>query len=302
MVDFVPAYLHLLENSQLTQRIARAYQRLENCDLCPRECGVNRLAGELGICRTGKLARLSSFGAHMGEERPLSGRNGSGTIFFSRCNLKCLYCQNYDISQIDHGSEFTPQQLAEVMLRLQRQGCHNVNFVSPSHVVPQILAAVEIAANQGLCVPLVYNTGGFDAFSTLELLDGVIDIYMPDMKYADAAIAQRYSGVANYPQINQMAVREMHRQVGDLQLNRHGIATKGLLVRHLFLPGGLAGSREVLQFLHHEISPNTYLNLMDQYNPSYHAHKYAELNHRITTQEFHQARRMATELGFTRLD
>jgi putative pyruvate formate lyase activating enzyme len=270
--------------------------------VCAWECRVDRLAGKLGICRTAGQAMVSSYGPHLGEEDPLRGLNGSGTIFFARCNLRCQFCQNHDISQSDNGEAVTPQTLAAMMLELQGQGCHNINIVSPSHVVPQILAAVVIAAQVGLHLPLVYNTGGYDSIETLRILEGVVDIYMPDMKYASAQIARFYSKVPNYPQYNQAAVREMHRQVGDLQLDENGLAIRGLLVRHLVLPNGLAGTDEIVRFLAEQISTNTYLNLMDQYRPAFNARQFTKLNRRITPQEYQDAVAMAENAGLHRLD
>ena len=299
---FEPAYLKLLHSGELRERVAGAYQHLSVCDVCARGCKVDRRAGQVGVCRTGERAKVSSYGPHLGEEDPLRGWRGSGTIFFTRCNLKCQFCQNYDISQTDAGRVVEPEQLASIMLNLQAQGCHNINLVSPSHVVPQIMAATLIAAQAGLRLPLVYNTGGYDSMEMLGLLDGVVDIYMPDMKYADAETARRYSKVANYPQVNQAAVREMHRQVGDLQIDKMGLATRGLLVRHLVLPGDLAGTGEIVRFLASQISPNTYLNLMDQYRPAYKAHHFPELNRRISGQEYAAAIRLAEEAGLRRLD
>jgi len=301
-MGFVPAYLKLLESGELNRRVTEAYQHLESCDLCAWKCGVNRRAGELGVCRTGEKARVSSYGPHFGEEAPLRGWGGSGTIFFARCNLRCQYCQNYEISQTDSGVEVEPEDLAEIMLRLQALGCHNINLVSPSHVVAQILAAVLIAAQAGLRLPLVYNTGGYDSMESLHLLDGVIDIYMPDMKYADPEIAKRYSRIPDYPRVNQAAVREMYRQVGDLQIDNNGIAVRGLLVRHLVLPNNLAGTEEIVNFLAKEISPNTYLNIMAQYYPTYRAHLYPEINRRITAEEYQAAIRAAHRAGLYRLD
>ncbi|MBU1661718.1 MAG: 4Fe-4S cluster-binding domain-containing protein [Chloroflexi bacterium] len=299
---FEPAYLQLLRSGELTQRVTEAYQHLTACDVCARECSVDRRAGELGVCRTGERARVSSYGPHLGEEDPLRGRHGSGTIFFTGCNLQCQFCQNHDISQTDAGDEVEPKKLASMMLDLQSRGCHNINLVSPSHVIPQILAGVLIAAQAGLRIPLVYNTGGYDSLAMLALLDGVIDIYMPDMKYAGAEIAKRYSKIEDYPQINQAAVRAMHQQVGDLQIDARGIATRGLLVRHLILPHNLAGSDQILRFLAGEISTNTYLNLMDQYRPAYRAHHYPELDRPITRPEYNAAVHMAHETGLKRLD
>ena len=265
---FEPAYLQLLQSGELKRRVAEGYKRLEACDICARECGVNRRkSAEGAACRTGEQAVVSSAGPHFGEEDPLVGSGGSGTIFFSWCNLRCQFCQNAEISQLGYGHEVEPEELATMMLHLQSQGCHNINFVSPSHVVPQILAGLLIAAQAGLRLPLVYNTGGYDSLRTLALLDGVVDIYMPDMKYADPEVARRYSKISNYPAVNQAAVKEMHRQVGDLTLDERGVANRGLLVRHLVLPEGLAGTAEIVRFLRNEISTDTYINVMAQYRP-----------------------------------
>ena len=300
---FEPAYLKLLRSGELKERVKEAYKRLEACDICPRECGVNRRKGPKGaVCRTGERAVVSSYNPHFGEEAPLVGIHGSGTIFFSWCNLKCQYCQNYEISQLGYGKECEPEEIAAMMLHLQEMGCHNINLVSPTHVVPQILAAVLIAAEAGLRLPLVYNTGGYDSLKTLKLLDGVVDIYMPDMKYSDEEVARKYSKVENYPAVNRAAVKEMHRQVGDLVLDERGIALRGLLVRHLVLPEGLAGTAEVVKFLAEEISKNVYLNLMDQYRPCYKAHELPPLNRRITAEEYEEAVRLAHEAGLHRLD
>jgi putative pyruvate formate lyase activating enzyme len=297
-----PSYVGLMRDGELEQRANAALGRLAACDVCARACRVNRRLGEFGACRTGMRARVSSYGAHHGEEDPLRGWNGSGTIFFTRCNLHCQYCQNSDISQTDDGEQVEPEELASIMLGLQAAGCHNINLVSPSHVVPQILAALQVAARAGLRLPLVYNTGGYDSLTTLRLLDGVVDIYMPDMKYAGAKAAERYSHAANYPEVNQAAVCEMHRQVGDLQIDVNGLATRGLLVRHLVLPGGLAGTDQVVRFLANEISCSTYLNIMDQYRPAYRASFYPELNRRPTREEYLAALRMALEAGLFRRD
>jgi len=302
MTPFEPAYLHLLESGKAQQRIDEAYAHLQACDVCPLRCGVNRLEGELGVCKTGVKAQVSSFGAHLGEEEPLRGWAGSGTIFFTRCNLRCVFCQNFEISQVGRGREVEPEELAEIMLRLQEAGCHNINLVSPTHVVPQIIAAVLIAVQAGLRLPLVYNSGGYDSLEMLALLDGIVDIYMPDMKYGDDDTARRYSKVPRYVEVNQAAVREMQRQVGDLQLDEQGIARRGLLVRHLVLPNQLAGTEKVLQFLAEEISKSVYLNLMDQYHPAYQAGNYEELNRPITTQEYQQALAAARRWGLMRLD
>ena len=302
-IDFVPAYLRLLESGELGRRVDQAHRHLEDCDLCARYCRVNRrVTTEGAVCRTGERAVVASYGAHHGEEDPLRGWRGSGTIFFSWCNLRCVFCQNWDISQKGIGRETEPAGIADMMLDLQRQGCHNVNLVSPSHVVAQIIAAVHDAARRGLRLPLVYNTGGYDSPEALALLDGVVDIYMPDMKYGDSSLARKYSKVRDYVAANQAAVRAMHRQVGDLVLDEHGIALRGLLVRHLVLPDGVAGTDQVLAFLANEISRNTYLNLMDQYRPCYRADEYPELDRPITADEYRDALAAAARLGLARPD
>jgi len=302
MGAFEPAYLSLSRSGELARRAAQAREHLASCNLCAWECKVDRLAGKTGVCKTGEKAKVSSFGPHFGEEDPLRGWRGSGTIFFTRCNLLCQFCQNHDISQTDAGTERTPEELAAIMLELQACGCHNINFVSPSHVVAQILAALVIATENSLRIPLVYNTGGYDSLAALKLLDGVIDIYMPDMKYANPQAALKYSKARDYPKFNQLAMVEMHRQVGDLQLDDHGIARRGLLVRHLILPNGLAGTKEIVRFLAESISRDTYLNLMDQYRPCYKAHLFPQLNRPITAHEYDEAVRFARRAGLHRLD
>jgi putative pyruvate formate lyase activating enzyme len=303
MSSHSPVYLALAASGELAQRVAVAYRRLEDCDLCARYCHVNRRQGiEGAVCRTGERAVVASYGPHHGEEDPLRGWAGSGTIFFSWCNLRCVFCQNWDISQRGIGREVEPRELADMMLELQDQGCHNINLVTPSHVVAQIIAAVADAAPRGLRLPLVYNTGGYDSPEALALLDGIVDIYMPDMKYGDSALARKYSKVRNYVEANRAAVKEMHRQVGDLVLDARGIAQRGLLVRHLVLPHGIAGTGQVLQFLAEEISPNTYLNLMDQYRPCYRADEHPEIDRPITPEEYRAALDAAARHGLARLD
>ena len=300
---FAPAYLSLLESGELEARVAEANRRLENCDLCARYCYVDRRKTTKGaVCRTGERAIVHGYGPHHGEERPLRGWAGSGTIFFSWCNLRCVYCQNWDISQQGLGHAVTPEELAGMMLELQSRHCHNINFVTPSHVVAQIIHATCIAAQRGLRLPLVYNTGGYDSPEALRLLDGIIDIYMPDMKYGDSAIARKYSKVRNYVDVNQAAIRMMHDQVGDLELDDDGIARRGLLVRHLVLPENLAGTDSVLEFLATQVSDRTYLNLMDQYFPCYRADQSPPLDRRITRSEFDDALGIAGRLGLRRLD
>jgi len=296
------AYLELHYQNKLKERVEAAKALLESCRVCPRHCGINRLAGETGKCRTARQAVVSSYGPHYGEEAPLVGRHGSGTIFFTNCNLRCRFCQNYSISQLGEGEEASREEIAGMMFTLQAKGCHNINLVSPTHVVPQILEAVEIAAKMGLHLPLIYNSGGYDSVETLKILDGIIDIYMPDMKYSDEKTAREFSGVADYPSINRLAVEEMHRQVGDLQVNEEGIATRGLLVRHLVLPNNLSGTREIVHFLTREISQNTYLNVMAQYHPCYEALQIPQLARGIFRHEFLEAAQLAHEAGLNRLD
>ena len=301
MNTFEPKYLRLYRDGELARRAEIAREREQACDLCARYCRVDR-ADRYGACRTGQKAWVASYGPHHGEEEPLRGWRGSGTIFFSWCNLRCQYCQNHDISQAAAGRELESEEIAAIMLTLQEKGCHNINLVSPSHVIAEILEALVIAVDHGLRLPLVYNTGGYDSPEALAVLDGVIDIYMPDMKYSDRLVARRLSKIGNYPQVNQAAVREMHRQVGDLTLDSHGVAQRGLLVRHLVLPEGLAGTAEVVRFLAEEISPLTYLNLMDQYRPTFNAHHHQQLNRSLTSDEYRQALSLARDAGLTRLD
>jgi len=270
--------------------------------LCPRQCGVNRLAGETGKCHITQQVVVSSYGPHFGEEAPLVGRRGSGTIFFTYCNLRCVFCQNYTISQLGEGYPVSSQELANMMLSLQTQGCHNINLVSPTHVVPYILEALEVAMDMGLYLPLVYNSGGYDSVETLKLLDGIIDIYMPDMKYSDGKIAEQLSGIKDYPLANKAAIKEMHRQVGDLKIDEQGVAQRGLLVRHLVLPNQLAGTQEVVRFLAQEVSTNTYLNIMAQYHPCYKAFDIPSLVCPLQQQEFTEALDLAHQQGLYRLD
>jgi putative pyruvate formate lyase activating enzyme len=296
------AYLELYRSGKLAERVEAARALLKNCRLCPRHCGINRLVNEKGQCYTGKLAVISSYGPHFGEEAPLVGTRGSGTIFFTNCNLKCIFCQNYTISQLGEGNEITAEELAKIMLAHQDRGCHNINLVSPTHVVPQILEALEIAINLGLRLPLVYNSGGYDASEALEILDGIVDIYMPDMKYDDEKTAEELSGIKNYPSINRTALKEMYRQVGDLRLNEDGIAVRGLLIRHLVLPNELAGTKEIMKFIAEEISPNSYVNVMSQYHPCYKAFSIRQLNRPLSKQEFLEAVNAAARTGLNRLD
>ncbi len=275
---------------------------LANCRLCPRRCGVNRLANELGVCRTGRLARVASYSPHFGEEAPLVGVKGSGTIFMSSCNLFCSFCQNSDISHGNQGIDLEATRIAQIMLELSEQGCHNINIVTPTHVVPQILEALSIAAEAGLAIPLVYNSGGYELVDTLRLLEGVVDIYMPDFKFWDGKWADRFCSAPDYPERAGEALREMHRQVGDLVLDDGGIARRGLLVRHLVMPGEISGTRNVADFIAREISPDTYLNVMDQYRPCGYAVQDETINRRLTSHEFKTAIEAARNAGLKRLD
>ncbi len=286
-------------NSHILKKLKKL---LENCTLCPNNCKINRTELEKGKCGIRLFAKVASYAPHFGEEQVLRGYNGSGTIFFSGCNLSCVYCQNYDIStNPDNGDEVTSEKLAEIMLYLQDKGCHNINFVSPTHVAPQIVEAVFIAKDKGLNIPLVYNTGGYDSLELIELLDGIIDIYMPDFKYGDNETAFKYSGVKNYFSNIKRILKEMHRQVGDLVTDAEGIASRGLLVRHLVLPNNIANTREVLRFLSEEISENTHVNIMEQYYPCYKAYNYPELDRRITDNEYITAISLAKEYGLVLL-
>jgi putative pyruvate formate lyase activating enzyme len=297
-----PAYLALAHSDELRRRAALAIEPLRTCCLCPRNCNVDRLAEQKGFCQTGSRALVASYGPHFGEESPLVGMQGSGTIFFASCNLRCVFCQNYEISHRIEGEEIEPADLATIMLRLQRMGCHNINFVTPSHVVPQILAALEIAGAGGLCVPLVYNSGGYDSLEELRLLDGIVDIYMPDLKCMDRAVAREYLTAEDYPEVAQAAIREMHRQVGDLVVDSRGIAVRGLWVRHLVMPNGLAGTEAAMRFLADEISHDTYVNVMNQYRPCGRAREYPLLHSALTAQEYRAAVEAARRAGLHRLD
>lgn len=299
---FTPSYIETHRTGKLAERIKKAWRILENCCLCPRQCEVNRLEDERGFCKTGRSALVSSFNPHFGEEDPLVGTNGSGTIFMTNCNLLCVFCQNWEISHQEQGSEVHSKNLAGMMIQLKKMGCHNINFVTPTHVVPQILDALPYAIEDGLNVPLVYNSGGYDAVETLKLLEGIFDIYMPDFKFWDPEMARRYLKAPDYPERAREALKEMHRQVGDLNLNEKGIATKGILLRHLVMPEGIAGTRDIMRFVAKEISPNTYVNIMDQYRPCGIAYKHKPLDRSITTTEYNTALDEAREEGITRLD
>ncbi len=295
-----PSYLNLYESGELRRRVEEALDRLQRCYMCPRVCGARRIEGEVGECGVGRYALVSSYGPHHGEERVLRGWRGSGTVFFAGCNMRCVYCQNWEISQLRLGSEAPPHLLARVFLRIQDMGCHNLNLVTPSHVVAQFMEALYIAVERGFRLPIVYNTGGYDSISTLRLLDGIVDIYMPDMKYGDSAVAERYSGVKHYWEVATRALKEMHRQVGDLEIGEDGLARRGLLIRHLVLPGDIANSRKVLRFIAREISIHSWVNIMDQYYPAYRALEYPELSYGIARREYDEVVEYARSLGLYR--
>jgi putative pyruvate formate lyase activating enzyme len=302
MVPLTPSYIHALESGRLKENVETAFDQLRSCNLCPRRCAVDRIAGDMGVCNTARKAVVASYSPHFGEEAALVGHHGSGTIFFTHCNLLCNFCQNYDISHQGSGVEIDDTELAEIMLSLQKSGCHNINFVTPSHVVPQILAAVELAAKRGLRVPLIFNTSGYDRVNTLSLLDGVVDIYMPDFKFWDPKVAAKTCDAPDYPVMAQKALKEMHRQVGDLVINEEGLAERGVLIRHLVLPHNLAGTEQVMTFIAQELSPSSYVNIMFQYRPCGNAHAVKELADCPSKDDFYRAVQAAKDAGIERLD
>lgn len=297
-----PSYIKLYREGELDRRLEKALAMLEDCTICPRECHVNRVKEERGFCGTGRKLKVAAYNPHFGEESPLVGRHGSGTIFLSSCNLLCNFCQNYDISHLNEGMEAAPRQMASMMIHLAERGCHNINFVTPTHMVPQILEALVLATHEGLKIPLVYNSSGYDKKETLELLEGVFDIYMPDFKFWDGKWAERYCRAPDYREVATEAVKEMHRQVGDLVVDKDGIAVRGLLIRHLVMPRNIAGSDRVARFIAEEVSPNTYVNIMDQYRPCGDALRDEFINRRIEAQEFQEALKTAGSAGLKRLD
>ena len=301
---YKPNYLELYESGELKRRVDEALESLKECKVCPWDCGINRMEDQRKVCRTGRYARVSSFFHHFGEEDPLRGWNGSGTIFLGWCNLRCVFCQNFDISQKEAGEEVTPGQMAAMMLQLQESGCHNINFVTPEHVVPQILEALFVAIGKGLRLPIVYNTSAFDSLHSLKLMDGIVDIYMPDFKYWSESKSQRYLKTPKYPETAKIVIKEMHRQVGDLVLDEKGLARRGILLRHLVMPGGLEDTRMIVNFIAGEISKDTYINIMAQYSPygKVNEEKYSEINRPITSAELEEAYSLAKEAGLYRFD
>lgn len=295
--DNTPSYIGLEKSGELAAREKALWKYLQPCRLCPRECGVNRLEGKAGICSEGAGFKVSSFGPHFGEERPLVGREGSGTIFFANCSLLCVYCQNWQIAHRGDGNVTDHDQLARMMLALQRRGCHNINLVTPTHIMPHIVKALRIAVGQGLNLPLVYNTGGYDKAEVLKLMDGIIDIYMPDFKYMDSKPARMYSrGASDYPKVTAAAVKEMHRQVGFLRVEK-GIAHRGLLIRHLVLPHGLAGTGKFVKWVAKELGKNTAVNVMGQYRPMHRADEFPRISRSVSRKEYLEAMITAREAG-----
>ena len=301
--DFEPAYIELWRSGELKARVERALAKLEDCILCPRLCHVNRLE-KTAVCKTGRYSVVSSYFPHFGEEDCLRGRRGSGTIFFGLCNLRCVFCQNYEVSFLGEGNVTRPEQLAAMMLSLQARGCHNINFVTPEHVVPQILEGLLLAVEGGLRLPLVYNTSAYDSLDSLELMDGLVDIYMPDFKFWEPEMALRYVKARDYPEAARRAIKEMHRQVGQLVIDENGLALRGLIIRHLVMPGDIAGTKEIMQWIARDLGPDTYVNVMAQYRPEARVNDndYVEINRGINYDEFHQAVDAAVAAGLTRLD
>ena len=299
-MDYTPRYISLHTTGELQKRITLLTDILKSCELCPHRCHVNRLQGTLGICQAGAQLMLSSVFPHYGEEAPLVGSTGSGTIFLTHCNLRCSFCQNHDISQQGQGKAVSAEQLAHYMIDLQQRGCHNINFVTPTHYIPHIVASLPYAIDLGLHIPLVYNCGGYESLEILALLEGIIDIYMPDVKCADRKMAEKYTQAPDYPEVVKKVLQEMHKQVGDLQITREGIAVRGLLIRHLVMPHGLAGTQNLMHFIATQISLHSYVNIMGQYRPHYKAFDFPELNRPVSQQEYSEAIGYAKEEGLYR--
>lgn len=296
----IPSYISLFQKAGFEEKEENLKKRLYQCDLCPNECGVNRQRGETGDCNAGSSLTISAASPHFGEEEPLVGTGGSGTIFFCHCPMHCVYCQNYEISQKALGYHVTEKELSQLMLKLQAKGCHNINLVTPTHYIPYIISSIKNAISSGLKIPIVYNTSGYESIKTLRELEGIIDIYMPDFKYWDEKLAYKYSKIHNYPEKTKDAIHEMYRQVGNLKCNTDGIAYRGLIVRHLILPNNIARSFEILKFIANEISKDTYINIMAQYHPAYHAYRYNEINRRISREEYNKVINFAWQLGLYR--
>jgi len=297
-----PAYLELERSGELADREAELWAFLESCECCPRACGANRLAGETGYCSSTAELKIHGAGPHFGEERPLVGALGSGTVFFSNCNLLCCFCQNWEINHRGDGAFTSHRKLAEMMLSLQKRGCHNINLVTPTHVVPHIVKALRLAIGMGLRLPLVYNTSAYDSIQMMHLLAGIIDIYLPDFKYQDPEMAAKYSSDAgDYPTVAAAVIKEMHTQVGQLEVDERGIATRGLIIRHLVLPHNIAGTDRFVLWVAKELGPDTCVNIMAQYRPEHRAHEYPKISRRLTASEWEQAMQWATQAGLTNL-
>jgi putative pyruvate formate lyase activating enzyme len=301
--NFEPAYLKLARTGELKNRAQELWDIMHSCRLCPRECGANRINNEEGFCGACARLEVSSYHPHFGEEDPLVGRGGSGTIFFTNCNLRCVFCINWDISQEGKGDVVTLEQLADMMLHLQKIGCHNINVVTPTHYSPHILLALDIAAGKGLRLPLVYNTSGWERLEILKKLDGIVDIYLPDCKYSSSAMAEKYSsGAASYPDVTRAALLEMHRQAGVAKPSTDGLIYRGLMIRHLVMPNNVSGTKEVMDWIGQNLPKDTYVNVMSQYRPMYKAHKYPEIARRLNKEEYQAAIKWAKEAGLTNLD
>lgn len=292
-----PSYLESYNNGSLNRVIDACFKMLESCSICPRQCKVNRIKNELGFCKTGLKPRVCSFMPHHGEEPPISGSGGSGTIFFSHCNMACVYCQNYEFSQLGQGREVDFQELAGFMIELENLGCHNINLVTPTHVMPQILKALGIAISKGLKIPIIYNTGGYELPQIIKLLNGIVDIYLPDIRYGDSTMAIKYSDAPAYPKYNQEAVKEMHHQVGIAKINNQGIINKGVIIRHLVLPHRISGSDEIMRFIAQGVSKDSYISLMSQYMPYYKAYTFKALSRRLTHQEYEEIKQIMQKYG-----
>ncbi len=301
--DFEPAYLELERKGELTRRAQTLFPIYRSCHLCPRQCGVDRTKGEKGVCSSTSRAKVFSAYPHFGEEKPLVGRGGSGTIFFSNCNLLCIFCQNWEINHRGDGSYVSDDAVGRLMIDLQAIGCHNINLVTPTHILPNIVGGLRTGIRRGMRLPLVYNCGGYEPVEIIKLLDGIIDIYLPDFKYTDSAMAAKYSsGAGDYPERAAAAIEEMHRQVGELVVDENGIALRGLMIRHLVLPHNIAGTDKFVQFVATRLTRSTYVNIMAQYRPEHKAPGIPELSRRITSAEYQQAIRWAKEAGLTRLN
>lgn len=301
--DFEPAYLALHRSGELKKRGQDLWSMLESCCLCPRQCGANRLAGEHGFCQSTSQLVIASFHPHFGEERPLVGRGGSGTVFFANCGLRCVFCINFEINHLGQGEARSIEDLARMMISLQEMGCHNINVVTPTHYSPHILLALDLAASKGLKLPVVYNTCGWERLEILKRLDGIVDIYLPDFKYADGEMAARFSsGARDYPEGTKAAILEMHRQVGTAKPDRDGLIRRGLMIRHLVLPNRVAGTADVVKWIATHLPKDTYVNMMSQYTPVFRAFEFPEISRPITREEYEEAVRWAREAGLTNLD